>query len=126
MTRVHADDPAADYLVVRQELALYNAEYCARPHIVALNKMDVDDAAQLREEVASDIMAAAKAMQVGDGSQSKAWSDACLGTGRARQLFIAECLSDAAEQCKSAARDTSAPGCAGVRFAAPNAECSSA
>ena len=78
---VHADDPAADYLVVRQELALYNAEYCARPHIVALNKMDVDDAAQLREEVASDIMAAAKAMQVGKGLQSKAWSDACLGTG---------------------------------------------
>ncbi|CAK0738001.1 hypothetical protein CVIRNUC_000979 [Coccomyxa viridis] len=66
-----ADDPAADYLVVRQELALYNAEYCARPHIVALNKMDVDDAAQLREEVASDIMAAAKAMQ-------RDWRDSAL------------------------------------------------
>lgn len=50
--------------MVRQELALYNAEYCARPHVVALNKMDLEDAAQLQEEVAADIMAAAKAMQV--------------------------------------------------------------
>ena len=126
MTGVHADDPAADYLVVRQELALYNAEYCARPHIVALNKMDVDDAAQLREEVASDIMAAAKAMQVRNGLQSKAWSDACLGTGTESQLSITECLSDAAEQCKGAARAIMDPGCAGVRFSAPDAECSSA
>ena len=67
MTHVHADDPAADYMVVRQELALYNAEYCARPHVVALNKIDLDDAAELCEEVASDIMAAARAMQVGKG-----------------------------------------------------------
>ena len=62
-----AEDPAADYMIVRQELALYNAEYCARPHIVALNKMDLDDAAELRDEVSEDIMAAAKAMQVCQG-----------------------------------------------------------
>ena len=85
-----ADDPAADYLVVRQELALYNAEYCARPHVVALNKMDLDDAAELREEVASDIMAAAKAMQVGTTSRSKFWSDAaaCLSNGNESKLFV--------------------------------------
>ena len=59
-----AEDPAADYMIVRQELALYNAEYCARPHIVALNKMDLEDAAELQDEVSKDIMAAAKAMQV--------------------------------------------------------------
>lgn len=59
-----ADDPAADYMVVRQELALYNAEYCARPHVVALNKMDLEDASELRDEVSNDIMAAAKTMQV--------------------------------------------------------------
>ena len=51
-------------MIVRQELALYNAEYCARPHIVALNKMDLEDAAELQDEVSKDIMAAAKAMQV--------------------------------------------------------------
>lgn len=49
---------------MRQELALYNPEYCARPHVVALNKMDLDDAADLQQEVANDILAAAKTMQV--------------------------------------------------------------
>ena len=60
-------------MIVRQELALYNAEYCARPHIVALNKMDLEDAAELQDEVAKDIMAAAKAMQV------SRWRGALLG-----------------------------------------------
>ena len=31
----------ADYLIVRRELQLYNPEYCARPHVVALNKADL-------------------------------------------------------------------------------------
>ena len=31
----------ADYLTVRRELQLYNPEYCARPHVVALNKADL-------------------------------------------------------------------------------------
>ena len=35
------DDPVADYLTVRRELHLYNPEYCARPHVVALNKADL-------------------------------------------------------------------------------------
>jgi GTPase involved in cell partitioning and DNA repair len=61
---VHADDPAGDYHVVRQELALYNPEYCARPHVVALNKMDLDDAAELHREAAQDILAVARRMQV--------------------------------------------------------------
>ena len=37
--------------------------YCARPHVVALNKMDLDDAALLRAEVADDIMAVARQTQ---------------------------------------------------------------
>eukprot|EP00884_Botryococcus_braunii_P016670 jgi/Botrbrau1/3687/Bobra.0008s0015.2 len=36
-----SDDPGEDYAVVRQELLMYNPEYCARPHIVALNKVDL-------------------------------------------------------------------------------------
>ncbi len=40
-----AGDPVADYCVVRRELALYNPEYCARPHVVALNKLDLLPAA---------------------------------------------------------------------------------
>lgn len=42
-----AEDPAADYWVVREELRMYNPQYCARPHIVALNKMDLPDAEEL-------------------------------------------------------------------------------
>ena len=118
---MHAEDPAADYLVVRQELALYNAEYCARPHIVALNKMDLDDAAELREEVAGDIMAAAKAMQVGDGLQSKAWSDACLRTELRANCCVTDALNNAADQLKVAARDIMAPGCAGAGLASLSA-----
>ena len=27
---------------VREELRMYNPEYCLRPHVVALNKMDLE------------------------------------------------------------------------------------
>ena len=50
-----APDPAADYWAVREELHMYNPEYTARPHVVALNKMDLEDAAELREEVTSEV-----------------------------------------------------------------------
>ncbi|EIE18459.1 GTP-binding protein Obg/CgtA [Coccomyxa subellipsoidea C-169] len=59
-----AADPAADYEIVRQELAMYNPQYCGRPHVVALNKMDLSDAAELHREVAQDILAVARRMQV--------------------------------------------------------------
>lgn len=39
-----AADPGTDYLAVREELRLYNPDYVARPHIVALNKVDLEDA----------------------------------------------------------------------------------
>jgi GTPase involved in cell partitioning and DNA repair len=37
-------DPATDYLAVRQELRMYNPTYVTRPHVVALNKIDLEDA----------------------------------------------------------------------------------
>ena len=40
-----ADAVAADYLAVREELWLYNPAYCARPHLLVLNKVDALDAA---------------------------------------------------------------------------------
>ena len=52
-----APDPAADYWAVREELHMYNPEYTARPHVVALNKMDLEDAAELQEEVTSEVHA---------------------------------------------------------------------
>lgn len=43
-----ADDPAADYWVVREELRMFNPAYCQRPCVVAINKMDLPDAHELR------------------------------------------------------------------------------
>ena len=34
-------DPASDYRAVREELRMYNPEFCARPHVVVLNKIDL-------------------------------------------------------------------------------------
>eukprot|EP01026_Neomeris_dumetosa_P081969 TRINITY_DN9301_c0_g1_i5.p2 TRINITY_DN9301_c0_g1~~TRINITY_DN9301_c0_g1_i5.p2 ORF type:complete len:243 (+),score=53.57 TRINITY_DN9301_c0_g1_i5:142-870(+) len=48
-------DPASDYRVVREELYMYNPEYCTRPYVVALNKMDLPDASDLREEIKVEI-----------------------------------------------------------------------
>lgn len=42
-----AENPAADYWVVREELRMFNPEYCQRPSVVVLNKMDLPDAAEL-------------------------------------------------------------------------------
>jgi GTPase len=42
------DDPAADFWVVREELRLYSPQYCWRPCLVALNKMDLPDAFELQ------------------------------------------------------------------------------
>lgn len=44
---------------------MYNPEYCARPHVVALNKMDLQDAVQLQEEIASEVLTMAHRIQVG-------------------------------------------------------------
>ena len=64
MTLRPADDPAADYWVVREELRMYNPEYCARPHVVALNKMDLEDAHQLQDEIVSAIQHIAQQLKV--------------------------------------------------------------
>lgn len=46
-------DPATDYYAVREELRMYNPEYCARPHVVALNKCDKEEVAGRQQEVVS-------------------------------------------------------------------------
>lgn len=43
-----AADPATDYLAVREELRLYNPAYVTRPHVVALNKVDLEDAGEVQ------------------------------------------------------------------------------
>jgi len=54
-----AADPAADYVAVREELRMYNPRYGALPHVVALNKCDLEDARALRREAAGEVAAAA-------------------------------------------------------------------
>ena len=46
-----------DYAVVREELRLYNPEYVTRPHILALNKMDLEWAALRTEELREGVAA---------------------------------------------------------------------
>ena len=55
-------DPAEDYFVVREELRLYNPNLLARPHVVCLNKADLDGVGDREAELRAQI--AAKAAQV--------------------------------------------------------------
>lgn len=50
-------DPIGDYATVREELRLYNPEYVTRPHILALNKMDLEWAALRTEEIKAGVEA---------------------------------------------------------------------
>lgn len=50
-------DPLNDYVVVRQELKLYNPEYVQRPHILVLNKMDIEWAALRTDELMQGVEA---------------------------------------------------------------------
>jgi GTPase involved in cell partitioning and DNA repair len=54
-----AEDPAADYSVVREELRMYNPAYVSRPHVVALNKCDLEVARKGRRGAAGEVAAAA-------------------------------------------------------------------
>jgi len=50
-------DPVSDYVVVRQELKLYNPEYVQRPHILVLNKTDIEWAGLRVEELMRELKA---------------------------------------------------------------------
>mmetsp|Transcript_9221 Transcript_9221/g.23358 ORF Transcript_9221/g.23358 Transcript_9221/m.23358 type:complete len:511 (-) Transcript_9221:168-1700(-) len=50
-------DPVTDYFTVREELRMYNPQYTSRPHVVVLNKMDMEDAYELQQELQVGIMA---------------------------------------------------------------------
>ena len=65
--------PAEQYAALRRELRLYNADYLARPHLVALNKLDVplerggDEALEsARAGAAREI----RAIAIGDAAES--------------------------------------------------------
>ena len=54
------EDPYTDYLVVREELRLYNPEYCSRPFLVALNKIDAHGVAERLPALRAQLEAAAE------------------------------------------------------------------
>ncbi len=66
-----APDPSTDYWAVREELRMYNPDYVTRPHVVALNKMDLEDAGELRSEVAHEV-------RVGEHMLCGAWDAGML------------------------------------------------
>ena len=59
-----ADDPLDDYRVVREELRLYNPQYCQRPHVVALNKSDLVADTERCAELAAQLSAYAAGLKV--------------------------------------------------------------
>lgn len=61
---VAADDPVQDYRVVRDELRLYNPEYCMRPHVVALNKSDMLESPSDSSRVVAQLQDLALQLQV--------------------------------------------------------------
>ncbi|KAG2487838.1 hypothetical protein HYH03_013555 [Edaphochlamys debaryana] len=71
-----AGDPAGDYFAVREELRMYNPDYVARPHVVALNKADLlregagaEGAEKRMEELVAAVRAAATRQAAEHGAQ---------------------------------------------------------
>lgn len=58
-----APDPIADFITIREELRMYNPDYCVRPFVVALNKMDLEEASCRKDELVSGIYDAAAGLQ---------------------------------------------------------------
>ncbi|GLI65333.1 hypothetical protein VaNZ11_008876, partial [Volvox africanus] len=57
---VSRPDSATDYFAVREELRMYNPDYCARPYVVALNKVDLLQQHQGVAELISTLRATAR------------------------------------------------------------------
>lgn len=58
-----SEDPVADFVTIREELRMYNPEYCSRPYVVALNKMDLPEALSRGVEVVEGIHVASSEEQ---------------------------------------------------------------
>ncbi|CAG9460926.1 unnamed protein product [Pedinophyceae sp. YPF-701] len=54
------EDPRGDYWAIREELRMYNPEYVQRPHVVILNKIDVEGVKERIEEVRAGILEVAE------------------------------------------------------------------
>ncbi|GBG75552.1 hypothetical protein CBR_g20183 [Chara braunii] len=82
-----AEDPVEDYYLLREELWMYNPDYVARPHIVALNKLDIPQAAERFESLRSRLMLGAGA---GSPSRLAEYMTAVVGTMKSSFLSSTE------------------------------------
>ena len=88
---------------VREELRMYNPDYCARPHVVALNKMDLlQAAAAATAAAAADSGAAAEAAEEAVVARMKELvSEGAWVEGVAMLLLLGLCLSQSRCCCRS-------------------------
>jgi|TARA_B110000971_G_scaffold42578_2_gene41911 GTPase involved in cell partitioning and DNA repair len=73
-------DPIGDYKTVREELRMYNPEYTSRPHLLALNKMDLEWAS-LRTAELVEAISKLDPVDVGDPPVAVLPVSAVAGTG---------------------------------------------
>ena len=78
---------------------MYNPEYCARPHVVALNKMDIAEAADLQVELAEEVRSMAQRIQVQHSSTEHTAQLCCICVRTASSMAVSnlcnfkECLT---------------------------------
>ena len=89
-----ADDPAADYRMVRDELLRFNPQLAAKRQLLAVNKLDVTEVRQNRRQLAAALQAAAPAESDGDAPEVM-FISAATGEGLAPLLArIASILAE--------------------------------
>ena len=105
-----ADDPAADYRMVRDELLRFNPQLAAKRQLLAVNKLDVTEVRQNRRQLAAALQAAAPAERGGAAPEVMFISAA---TGEGLAPLLARIAAILAELPKDEPADT------GVELAAP-------
>lgn len=100
-----ADDPAADYRMVRDELLRFNPQLAAKRQLLAVNKLDVTEVRQNRRPLAAALQAAAPAERDGDAAEVMFISAA---TGEGLAPLLARIASILAELPKDEPADTGA------------------
>lgn len=89
-----AEDPAADYRMVRDELLRFNPQLAAKRQLLAVNKLDVTEVRQNRRPLAAALQAAAPAEMDGDAPEVM-FISAATGEGLAPLLArIASILAE--------------------------------
>ncbi|MDA9261601.1 50S ribosome-binding GTPase [bacterium] len=92
---VSGQNPTSDYLTIREELRLYNPDYILRPHILVLNKIDVEWAAIQVQEITTEFQSLCESV---DGPAPIAVLPVSAVTGSGLDILISE-LVEALRLC---------------------------